>query len=65
MRILEIERRHLDVSGETCNRCHETGENMMREVIRLNGALRPKGMCAGRIICDAVISMEKFLAGWS
>lgn len=42
MRTLKIEWKHLDVAGETCNRCYDTGENLVQEVKRLNRALQPK-----------------------
>lgn len=44
MKTLEIEWKHLDVSGETCNRCNDTGENLMQEVKRLSRALQYKGI---------------------
>ncbi|WZL74024.1 DUF2703 domain-containing protein [Clostridiaceae bacterium 35-E11] len=44
MKILEIEWKHLDVEGETCNRCYDTGENLVQEVKRLNRALQPRGI---------------------
>lgn len=31
MKTLEIEWRHLDVQGETCDRCYDTGENLIRK----------------------------------
>lgn len=40
---LTIEWRHLDVEGETCNRCYDTGENLATEVKRLNRTLNPQG----------------------
>lgn len=43
MKTLKIEWRHLDVQGETCDRCYDTGENLVQEVKRLNRALHPKG----------------------
>jgi hypothetical protein len=43
MKTLKIEWRHLDVTGETCNRCYDTGENLNQEVKRLNRALQPQG----------------------
>lgn len=43
MKKLIIEWRHLDVDGETCNRCYDTGENLNQEVKRLNRALNPQG----------------------
>jgi hypothetical protein len=44
MKTLKIEWRHLDVGGETCNRCYDTGENLNQEVKRLNRALQPQGI---------------------
>lgn len=44
MRTLKIEWRHLDVEGETCDRCYDTGENLANEVKRLNRALQPRGI---------------------
>ncbi|MGE4283375.1 MAG: DUF2703 domain-containing protein [Clostridia bacterium] len=42
MKTLKIEWKHLDVAGETCNRCYDTGENLVQEVKRLNRALQTK-----------------------
>ncbi len=44
MKKLIIEWRHLDVEGETCNRCYDTGENLNAEVKRLNRTLAPEGI---------------------
>lgn len=44
MKKLIIEWKHLDVEGETCNRCYDTGENLNQEVKRLNRALQPRGI---------------------
>lgn len=44
MKMLKIEWRHLDVGGETCNRCYDTGENLAQEVKRLKRALQPQGI---------------------
>lgn len=44
MRTLKIEWKHLDVAGDTCNRCYDTGENLEQEVKRLNRALQPQGI---------------------
>jgi len=44
MRTLKIEWKHLDVAGDTCNRCYDTGENLVQEVKRLNRALQPQGI---------------------
>jgi hypothetical protein len=40
MKTLKIEWKHLDVAGETCNRCYDTGENLVQEVKRLNRSLQ-------------------------
>ena len=44
MRSLKIEWRHLDIQGETCERCYDTGENLMNEVKRLKRALESRGI---------------------
>ena len=44
MKQLIIEWKHLDVKGETCDRCYDTGENLTAEVKRLNRALQPQGV---------------------
>lgn len=44
MKNLKIEWRHLDVGGETCNRCYDTGDNLNSEVKRLNRILEPQGI---------------------
>ncbi|NTW05831.1 MAG: DUF2703 domain-containing protein [Peptococcaceae bacterium] len=44
MKMLKIEWRHLDVDGETCDRCYDTGENLNQEVKRLNRTLKPQGI---------------------
>ncbi|AFV01150.1 MULTISPECIES: DUF2703 domain-containing protein [unclassified Dehalobacter] len=44
MKTLKIEWKHLDVEGETCDRCYDTGENLANEVKRLNRALQSKGI---------------------
>lgn len=44
MKTLKIEWKHLDVQGETCNRCYDTGETLVQEIKRLNRALQPKGI---------------------
>ncbi|MCX7780812.1 MAG: DUF2703 domain-containing protein [Negativicutes bacterium] len=44
MKKLIIEWKHLDVAGETCNRCYDTGENLNKEVKRLNRALQQQGI---------------------
>lgn len=42
MRTLIIEWNHLDVEGETCDRCYDTGENLNQEIKRLNRSLNQK-----------------------
>lgn len=42
MKTLKIEWMHLDVKGETCDRCYDTGENLVQEVKRLKRALQPQ-----------------------
>ena len=44
MKTLKIEWRHIDVDGETCDRCYDTGENLNAEVTRLNRKLETKGV---------------------
>jgi len=44
MKNLLIEWHHLDVEGETCDRCYDTGENLAAEVKRLNRTLNPQGI---------------------
>lgn len=44
MKTLKIEWRHLDVEGETCDRCYDTGENLANEIKRLKRALQPQGI---------------------
>ena len=44
MKQLIIEWKHLDVKGETCDRCYDTGENLAAEVKRLNRALQLQGV---------------------
>jgi hypothetical protein len=44
VKTLKIEWQHLDVAGETCDRCYDTGENLAQEVKRLNRALQPRGI---------------------
>lgn len=41
MKTLKIEWKHLDVEGETCERCYDTGENLNQEVKRLKRVLQP------------------------
>lgn len=40
MKTLTIEWKHLDVEGDTCNRCYDTGENLVQEIKRLNRTLQ-------------------------
>lgn len=42
MKKLIIEWKHLEVEGETCERCYDTGENLNQEVKRLNRALQAR-----------------------
>ncbi|MDD4738307.1 MAG: DUF2703 domain-containing protein [Bacilli bacterium] len=42
MNKLIIEWKHLDIDGDTCNRCYDTGENVYNEVKRLNRSLQEK-----------------------
>ena len=44
MKTLTIEWKHLDVAGETCDRCYDTGENLANEAKRLNRSLQPQGI---------------------
>ena len=44
MKTLKIEWKHLDIEGETCDRCYDTGENLVSEIKRLNRALQPNGI---------------------
>lgn len=44
MKTLNIEWRHLDVDGETCDRCYDTGETIQEEVERLNRKLESQGV---------------------
>lgn len=44
MKTLKIEWRHLDVEGDTCDRCYDTGENLANEVKRLKRTLEPQGI---------------------
>lgn len=43
MNKLIIEWKHLDIKGETCDRCYDTGENLVQEIKRLNRMLQPQG----------------------
>lgn len=42
MKTLKIEWKHLEVDGETCDRCYDTGENLNAEINRLNRKLASK-----------------------
>jgi hypothetical protein len=44
MKTLTIEWKHLDVEGETCERCYDTGENLHNEVKRLKRSLASQGI---------------------
>ena len=44
MKTLIIEWKHLDIEGETCDRCYDTGENLANEVKRLNRTFEPQGI---------------------
>lgn len=44
MKKLTIEWQHLDVEGDTCDRCYDTGENLLMEIKRLNRALKSRGI---------------------
>ena len=44
MTTLTIEWKHLDVAGDTCDRCYDTGENLLQEVKRLSRKLQPQGV---------------------
>lgn len=50
MMTLKIEWRHLEVDGETCDRCYDTGENLYHEVKRLNKVLVPKNIIIELIV---------------
>ena len=41
---LIIEWKHLDVVGDTCERCYDTGENLYNEIKRLKRVLQQKGI---------------------
>ena len=43
MKTLIINWKHLDVEGETCDRCNETGLNLISEVEKLNEELNARG----------------------
>lgn len=42
MKKLIIEWKHLDIDGDTCDRCYDTGENLTNEIKRLNRNLKSK-----------------------
>ena len=44
MNKLIIEWKHLDIDGDTCDRCYDTGENLINEIKRLNRSLNSKGI---------------------
>lgn len=44
MKALVIEWKHLDVGGNTCERCGETGKNLLDEISHLNELLGPQGV---------------------
>lgn len=44
MQTITIEWRHLDVAGATCQRCGDTGMELMRTVERLQAECAPKGV---------------------
>lgn len=44
MKKITVEWRHLDVDGETCRRCDDTGNEVRTAVARLDAECRPKGV---------------------
>lgn len=44
MKKLTIDWKHLDVEGDTCDRCYDTGANLTNEVRRLNRVLQSSGI---------------------
>ncbi len=44
MKTLNIEWKHLDVNGEACNRCNDTGRTLYQEIRKLNLELHDKGI---------------------
>lgn len=44
MQTLKIEWKHLDVEGQTCNRCYDTGESLIKEIKNLNTELQSKSV---------------------
>jgi len=45
MNKLKIEWKHLDVNGDTCERCSDTGKNLLNEVQRLKYLFERKDVC--------------------
>lgn len=60
MRTMVIEWRHLDMEGETCARCYDTGENLAAEIKRLNRALEHRSI---RIVLLETLLPEGQTAG--
>lgn len=60
MRTLVIEWRHLDIEGETCARCYDTGENLAAEIKRLNRALEHRAI---RVVLLETLLPESQTAG--
>lgn len=44
MNTLVIEWKHLDVDGETCDRCSDTGDTLIKEIKILNETMNEKGI---------------------
>lgn len=44
MKTITIEWLHLDVAGETCRRCGDTGSELGRVVVRLQAECAPRGV---------------------
>lgn len=44
MKTLHMEWKHLEIEGETCDRCCDTGETLQAEIKRLNQKLAPEGV---------------------
>lgn len=44
METVRIEWKHLDVDGETCERCMDTGRTLAEEVLKLNEEFQDKGV---------------------
>jgi len=47
MKTLTIEWRHLDVAGETCERCSDTGATLSKEIPVINRSLLSSGVRIG------------------